>query len=164
MRVGIALGANLGDKLMTLNRAVDYLRTMDNHLVLSSWYSSRPLDCPANSPDFINGVLEMGYQGDLYDLLNELQALEIEAGRAEIRDRNAPRPLDLDILYADNQIINSERLTLPHPRAAERLFVLQPLSEIVPDRVLPGGDESISKLCEILKEQNKEMVCQKLKS
>ncbi|MEM6886142.1 MAG: 2-amino-4-hydroxy-6-hydroxymethyldihydropteridine diphosphokinase, partial [Verrucomicrobiota bacterium] len=77
----------------------------------------------------------MEYQGDLYDLLLKTQGLEEQAGRENKTEqiRNAPRPLDLDILFYGQQQLNHHQLILPHPRMMVRLFVLEPLAELVPD-------------------------------
>ena len=162
MNVGIALGANLGDKVATLNRAVDFMKKWDSDLKVSSWYSSIPVDCPKGAPDFVNGMLEMVYKGDLMDLLDQLQAYERAEGRETVRVVNAPRQLDLDMIYADDQVVDTERLTLPHPRAMERLFVLQPMAEISPDRILPGTQQSVRQLCDELMKTNEELICHKV--
>jgi 2-amino-4-hydroxy-6-hydroxymethyldihydropteridine diphosphokinase len=150
MRVGIALGSNLGDRGAGLLAGFGLLKALDSGVIVSGIYESDPVDCPEGSPPFLNAVAEMEFGGDLCELLDRLQGMERKLGRAEVRERNAPRPLDLDILYADDLVLREERLILPHPRMAERTFVLQPLAEIAPGRVLPGFDRDVTRLLEDL--------------
>lgn len=80
------------------------------------------------------------------ELLTQLRKIESSLGRPTHRQRNAPRTIDLDILYAGDQVLKSEELTLPHPRLTQRRFVLQPLADIRPGLVLPGQSKDISTL------------------
>lgn len=80
------------------------------------------------------------------DLLTQLREIESSLGRSAHRQRNAPRTIDLDILYAGDQVLKSEQLTLPHPRLTQRRFVLQPLARIRPELVLPGQRKDIATL------------------
>ncbi|MOA26658.1 2-amino-4-hydroxy-6-hydroxymethyldihydropteridine pyrophosphokinase [compost metagenome] len=107
---------------------------------LSGLYASAPID--AGGPDYLNAVAELATRLEPLALLDALQAVEQAAGR-ERPYRNAPRTLDLDLLlYADQQIA-AERLTVPHPRMAERAFVLLPLAEIAPERVTPAQCQAV---------------------
>lgn len=162
MRIGIALGSNLGDSRIEINQAFSFLRQLDPGAVLSSLYSSTPLGCPPGSPEFINAVAEISFRDGLIYLLEKLQAYEKERGRAEVRARNSPRPVDLDILYAQDLEMRTMRLVLPHPRMTERLFVLEPLSEIRPELVLPTQNRSVRVLLEELKLGSHDQVCRKL--
>lgn len=130
----IGLGANLGDARGTLQRAVAALAALPGVWVVSvsSLYRSAPVD--AAGPDYWNAVAELGTTLPPLALLHALQAIEGAEGR-ERPYRNAPRTLDLDVLlYADQRIATPE-LTVPHPRMAERAFVLLPLAELAPERV-----------------------------
>lgn len=132
----IGLGANLGERAGTLRTALAALAALPGTRLLrvSSLYRSAPVD--AGGPDYLNAVAEIGTQLPPHDLLAALQAIEHAAGR-ERPYRNAPRTLDLDILlYGDLQSADAT-LTLPHPRLHERAFVLLPLAELAPERVLP---------------------------
>ncbi|MBP9893468.1 MAG: 2-amino-4-hydroxy-6-hydroxymethyldihydropteridine diphosphokinase [Planctomycetes bacterium] len=132
----IGLGANLGECAGTLRTALAALAALPGTRLLrvSSLYRSAPVD--AGGPDYLNAVAEIGTQLPPHDLLAALQAIERAAGR-ERPYRNAPRTLDLDILlYGDLQSADAT-LTLPHPRLQERAFVLLPLAELAPERVLP---------------------------
>lgn len=139
MRVGIALGSNLGDRVERLQQAVAALRQRAEPPVLTSRiYETEPVDCPPGSPRFLNAAVELGFSGSLDDLLAWLQNLEKEANRPVLRAKNAPRTVDLDVIYADDLVRTTPALTVPHPRAMERLFVLVPFCDICPTRLLPG--------------------------
>lgn len=134
VRAWIGLGANLGDRGAALARAVQALAALPGTRVMqvSGLYASAPID--AGGPDFLNAVVELATRLAPLDLLDALQATEQAAGR-ERPYRNAPRTLDLDLLFYGDQQRACERLTLPHPRIAERAFVLLPLAELAPERV-----------------------------
>ncbi|MBB3179361.1 2-amino-4-hydroxy-6-hydroxymethyldihydropteridine diphosphokinase [Variovorax sp. Sphag1AA] len=133
-RAHVAIGANLGDARAAVLRAMADLGTLPETRVVahSSLYRSAPVD--ATGPDFINAVVELETGLEPEALLRELQRLELGAGR-ERPYRNAPRTLDLDLLFHGDAVMATEALKLPHPRISERAFVLLPLAEIAPDRV-----------------------------
>src|SRR5205814_895971 len=130
----VAIGANLGDARATVERAITDMDTLPETRVKarSSLYRTAPVD--ATGPDFINAVVELKTALGPHALMAELQRLEAVAGR-ERPYRNAPRTLDLDLLRYGDVAIETETLTLPHPRMDERAFVLMPLAEIAPHRV-----------------------------
>ena len=103
-----------------------------------------PVDCPPNSPPFLNTVIEISSPLAPNELLASTQDIELEFGREpqDSRARHAPRPVDIDLLYCGDKILNSPELILPHPRLHLRRFVLQPLADFRPDLVLPGFSES----------------------
>lgn len=145
----IALGANLGDPELTFACVVPRLQAYSTTPVISSrWMRSRPVNCPPGSPDFLNGVVAIRpFPGTTPEaLLEKLQALEVEFGRTPKKELNEARPLDLDLIAFGNQQRNTPQLTLPHPRAIERDFVLRPLAEIAPDFVLPGQEKNVIEL------------------
>ena len=145
----IALGSNLGDPKQNVLRAMDRLLDLSEFpLFRSSLWQSTPVDCPPGSPMFINAVvgLKPGAKATPERLLDQLQALEQEFGRQPKTVLNEARPLDLDLISFRQELRASERLTLPHPRAHLRRFVLQPLSEIAADLVLPGQVLSVHQL------------------
>jgi 2-amino-4-hydroxy-6-hydroxymethyldihydropteridine diphosphokinase len=149
MRVGIALGSNLDERLKCLRSAHDYLRSLheDRGPFLSSRiFETEPLDCPAGSPRFLNAVIEIACTMPPLDLLARLQRIEELLGRPRIHGFHAPRTIDLDILYYDNLHFSLPELTLPHPRLHERPFVLCPLADICPDRILPGLEKNVAML------------------
>ena len=130
----VALGANLGDAVATVKQALrDVACLPDTQLFkVSSLYRSAPYE--AQGPDFINAVALLHTQLSPLALLHALQALELASGR-ERPFKNAPRTLDLDIVFYGDVELATHELTLPHPRWHERAFVLQPLAEIWPERV-----------------------------
>lgn len=152
-RVGISLGSNLGDRLENLRAARELLRVVavDGAAMLqAAVYRSEPVDCPEGSPDFFNSVLEIAYAGEPYDLLAETQGIEMKLGRARHYERNSPRVIDIDILYFGDRVMDEDRLTLPHPRTSQRRFVLQPLNDIRPEKILLGEMLTVSaKLCNL---------------
>jgi 2-amino-4-hydroxy-6-hydroxymethyldihydropteridine diphosphokinase len=140
-RAYIALGANLGNPVATLNDAIDALVALRGSvfLAMSSLYRTAPVGLK-RQPDFINAVVAVKTRLEPRELLEELFALEARFGR--VRDpgsvRNAPRTLDLDLLLHGEATLNDPGLTLPHPRMHERAFVLAPLAEIAPELSIPG--------------------------
>ena len=132
----VALGANLGDARATVVQAMDDLAALPQSRLTarSSLYRSAPVD--ASGPDFINAVIALETALKPESLLIELQRIELGAGR-ERPYRNAPRTLDLDLLHHGDVRMDTPTLTLPHPRLAERAFVLLPLAEIAPTWVTP---------------------------
>ncbi len=150
MAVFVGLGANLGDARATLAAAAEALRelaradaaTGASSFALSSTWRSAPVD--ASGPDFMNAVARFETTLAPHALLDALQAIELRFGR-ERPYRNAPRTLDLDILLFgvrgdDGGLRQADaRLELPHPRAAQRAFVLEPLAELWPGGEIPGA-------------------------
>ncbi|CAM3757262.1 2-amino-4-hydroxy-6-hydroxymethyldihydropteridine diphosphokinase [Roseateles saccharophilus] len=150
-RAYIGLGANLGaDLSATLTQAALSLAALpDTQVVaLSSVWRSAPVD--ASGPDFLNAVAALDTALAPLALLEALQAIEHAHGR-ERPYRNAPRTLDLDLLLYDDLVLDTPRLSLPHPRLGERAFVLRPLLEIAPDLGrLAAGDGWLSQRLERL--------------
>ena len=149
----VALGSNLGDSAQILRDAMARLQELsDSPLKKSSLWQTTPVDCPPGSPMFVNAVVALTPRaGETPESLHgKLQALEMEFGRRPKKVFNEARPLDLDLIAFGQEIRATPQLTLPHPRAHERRFVLQPLSEIAPDFVLPGQNSSMSKLLNLL--------------
>lgn len=134
-RVGISLGSNLGDRVSNLSEAIVCLgdARSTSHFLVSGLYETAPVKCPPDSPDFFNCVIEIETELSPVDLLDFTQDIERKLGRPDERARNAPRPVDLDLLYYEENDLQSDRLTLPHPRLQERAFVVLPLLEIRPD-------------------------------
>ena len=133
-RAFVALGANLGDAAATVRAALQALQLAPGLRLLSASSLYRTAPWQAQGPDFINAVAECATTLSAPDLLRALQAIENTAGR-ERPYPNAPRTLDLDLLFYGDAQIQSPALTVPHPRWRERAFVLRPLAEIAPQRV-----------------------------
>jgi len=146
----VALGANLGDPRDTLERALSELGawTGGQALLRSSLWRSAPLDCPAGSPDFVNAVagLPCTEAGSPRELLRRLKEMEQRFGRIADGVRNGPRVLDLDIVTFGEVRLKEPDLVIPHPRAAQRRFVLCPLAEIAPGLRLPGHSRTVTEL------------------
>lgn len=137
-RCFIALGANLGDPVVTVTAAILALRTLPRteFVAASSLYRTAPVGL-RHQPDFINAVVELTAVSSAAALLESLFALEERFGRRR-SVKNAPRTLDLDLLLFGDEISADPQLTLPHPRLHQRAFVLAPLAEIAPRLMIPG--------------------------
>ena len=157
MRIGIALGSNLGDRLENLRTARNAIAgfALDRSMRVSRVYETEPVNCEPGAGKFLNGVLEIEYDGDPSELLEKLIRLEESLGRDRNHARNVSRKIDIDLLYADELVINNERLQLPHPRMHERRFVLQPLADIRPDLVLPNQTKAVSDLLAQIQDSTK---------
>ena len=146
-RVGIALGSNLGDRLANLREASQKIRALSPvgvHYEQAPIYLSAPVECEEDAPDFFNTTIEIDYVGSPHSLLESTQAIEFAMGRATVRPVNAPRVIDIDILYFDELVLRDDILIIPHPEITNRRFVLQPLAEIRPHLVLPNDRATIS--------------------
>ncbi|MEI6033674.1 MAG: 2-amino-4-hydroxy-6-hydroxymethyldihydropteridine diphosphokinase [Verrucomicrobiae bacterium] len=153
MRAGIALGSNLGDRLHFLHEARSQLLALHEGpgaFLCSKIYETAPMDCPAGSASFLNAAIELSTSLTPFDLLARLQQIETLLGRPQHHEFHEPRTMDLDLLYLDQIEISHAALTLPHPRISERTFVLDPLREICPERILPGKNLSVRWLRELL--------------
>ena len=158
----VAFGSNLGDSASLIRWAMDRLESRSKGpLLRSSLWSSTPVDCPPGSPIFTNAVAILTpSQGDSPEAwLAFLQNVEKEAGRRPKLVHNESRPLDLDLIVWGNQTRNTRELILPHPRAQERRFVLQPLAELVPGYCFPGQSLSITDLLHRLPPDDQLRVC-----
>lgn len=153
-RAGIALGSNLGDRLAHLRAAAASLRESaapGEPVLAAPVYQTVPCDCPPGSPDFYNTVVEIEFAGNAHELLEQTRALEESLGRDHDAGRNAPRVIDIDLLYLGDTCLTHDGLALPHPRLARRRFVLQPLADIRPELVLPGQDLTVTGMLENLR-------------
>jgi len=141
----IGLGANLGDRARQIEAAcVDIAALPMTTLVArSALYASAPLDAPGG--EYLNAVAHVRSALAPLELLRALQAIEARHGRVR-PFAGAPRTLDLDLLLYGDLALASDALTLPHPRLHERAFVLVPLAEIAPERIVPGKGR-VADLC-----------------
>jgi 2-amino-4-hydroxy-6-hydroxymethyldihydropteridine diphosphokinase len=144
----IALGSNLGNRELNLLRAVAEVGRMPDCRVtaLSSFYKTSPVG-NINQGSFCNAVLRISTRLDARSLLTRLLRIENETFKRVRTVHQGPRSMDLDLLLYGDRVINEEDLVVPHPRLAERRFVLQPLCEIAPDLLHPLIGKS---MCEIL--------------
>lgn len=151
--VGLALGSNLGDRPRHLRAARDFLSALHEGQeppAISAIYETDPVDCPPDSAPFLNAVMEIVTALPPEDLLTRTEEFERQLGRKARRERNAPRPIDIDILYAGDRVIRTRELLVPHPRLTLRRFVLQPLADLRPDLVLPRETRCVADLLALL--------------
>ncbi|MDH7511698.1 MAG: 2-amino-4-hydroxy-6-hydroxymethyldihydropteridine diphosphokinase [Clostridiales bacterium] len=136
MRYFLSLGSNLGRRRRNLARAVEALELAGIAIVkTSSLYETEPVG-DKEQPWFLNLVVEASSSLDPEEMLDLIQTIERKLGRRS-DERGGPRSIDIDILLAEEKVIQSERLTIPHPRLHQRNFVLQPLEEISAEAVQP---------------------------
>jgi len=136
-RFAIALGSNEGNRLDHLRRAVAGLEDFGSVEAVSGVYETDPVGGPAQDP-YLNAVAVLDTMSEPHDLLVSLHQIETDHGR-EREVRWGPRTLDLDIVTSDGSPIRTPDLEIPHPRAAERLFVLEPLCDVWPEAVVGAG-------------------------
>ncbi|MDX1430900.1 MAG: 2-amino-4-hydroxy-6-hydroxymethyldihydropteridine diphosphokinase [Gammaproteobacteria bacterium] len=136
----VGVGSNLGDPAARVREAIAALADVEQTRVLrrSALYRN-PAVGPGRQPDYVNAVAALATTLAPHALLDALQSIERRMGRERGPVRWAPRVIDLDLLIYGDRLIDDERLTVPHPRIAERPFVLYPLAEVAPDLEIPGG-------------------------
>jgi 2-amino-4-hydroxy-6-hydroxymethyldihydropteridine diphosphokinase len=149
--VGIALGSNMGNRSEELNAGIEFLRLLahDGKVLEGPRIETKPVDCPPGSPPFLNSVAEITVESielPPLNLFGSLEDFEIERGRSPIREVNSPRPLDLDIIYYGDHTFDQMGLFIPHRRAHQRRFVLEPLADLRPNLVLPGQTKTVKEL------------------
>ena len=153
MEVGLSLGSNISSRLGNLSEAKRRILAHEGVKLLASSpvYETEPVGVKPEYEhlSFLNAVLVIDSPRAVQDCLTQLRAIEIDMGRHRSLDRFAPRAIDIDILYAGTERIESGGLVLPHPRWAERLFVVVPLADVRPQLVLPGCDRTVA---EVLKD------------
>lgn len=141
-RAVVSIGSNLGDRRINLQGAVDSLADTPEVWVtgVSPVYETTPVDSPEDAKDFLNAVVLFDTTLSAATLLDRALAIESAYGRERTDGvHNAPRTLDVDLIVLGDRRANDERLTLPHPRAAERAFVLAPWHDLEPDAEIPDA-------------------------
>lgn len=152
MRVFVAMGSNIDPRLEYLKQAKCALAeiAVDGSTLLSApLYRTSPVNCPPDSGEFFNTLVAFDWDGDNpLLLLDQLQAIERSLGRDRSADitANAPRTIDLDLLFTDAGEFEHPRLTLPHPRLHLRRFVLEPLADIAANLQIPGINTTTNEL------------------
>jgi len=145
----LSLGSNLGERDNNLRQALTLLSEKVSVEEISSVYETEPVGYK-EQPLFLNLVCRISTNLPPEELL--LLAKEIEAKMGRMPSfPNSPRPIDIDILFYDNQIVETPNLTIPHPRLKERAFVLIPLAELAPDLIYPSLGKSIARLAKDVK-------------
>lgn len=150
--VYIALGSNLGDREFAIREAIRRLNDLEcsEFLRCSPVYETEPMGLPEGAEDFLNAVVELYTCLSPEPLLDALQAIEQQLGRERPPSlRYESRTIDLDLLLYGDQVIESERLKVPHPHMHERRFVVQPLFDLIPQTQIPGKNFTVSHLMEI---------------
>ena len=142
--VYLSLGSNMGDRQNNLDRALDFLSQRLRLKKVSSVYDTEPVG-DINHPRFLNLVCQVYTSLAPMELLSLVKGIESKLGRVHGK-LNAPRPIDIDILFYGDQIIETPELVVPHLRLTERAFVLIPLSEIAPDLVHPVNGKTVKEL------------------
>ncbi len=144
--VYLGLGSNLGDRAANIRHALDRISRFATLVRTSSLYETEPVGY-LDQPKFLNAVCEVKTRLGPLQLLVLAKGIEASLGR-KMDFRNAPRPIDIDILLYGNLDLEIRALTVPHPRLAERAFVLAPLAELTPDLIHPRLNKSIAELLE----------------
>jgi 2-amino-4-hydroxy-6-hydroxymethyldihydropteridine diphosphokinase len=149
MEAGLSLGSNLGNRFENLRQArIAILQLPGCRLLAQSpVYETDPVDVPSEFQDlpFLNAVLIVEWAGAAEALAAAAHDIENQLGRQRGPTQNAPRLIDIDLLYGGNEIIRTATLTLPHPRWSERRFVVQPLADVRPHLLLPESDCTVRK-------------------
>ncbi len=142
--VYLCLGSNMGNRQRNLDQAIDLLSKRLKMGLISSIYDTEPVG-NVDQPRFLNLVCQVFTRLAPEDLLLLAKGFEMKLGRSR-NTSNAPRPIDIDILFYGDQTYKSKDLIIPHPRLTERAFVLVPLNEIAPDLVHPESEKTVRQL------------------
>jgi len=148
MEIGFSLGSNLYNRKRLLMQAKNLLLSAPRtrYVDQSPIYETTPVDVKPEYQNmaYLNSVVIVDSDLPLESWLSYIGKIEKNLGRERTEDRNAPRPIDIDIIYAGDQIIDSGGLEVPHPRWAERRFVVQPLNDLRPNMILPEMKKPVS--------------------
>jgi 2-amino-4-hydroxy-6-hydroxymethyldihydropteridine diphosphokinase len=136
-KVFLGLGGNLGDSQKILDQAVQEIKKICSDVVCSQYYVTAPVS-PEPQPDYLNAVCKLNTNMSALELLKKLQNIEKKLGKIP-KPKTAPRKIDIDILLFGTEKHNTTELEVPHPRWHERLFVLEPLLDLIEEVTLPCG-------------------------
>lgn len=163
MEIAFSLGTNMGDRPANLRDACTRLAALPATTIIarSRIYETAPVGVKPQYRDmpYLNAVIVIETALPVDQVSDRIHTIEKEMGRIRGDDRFAPRPIDIDILYAGDIIRYEESLTLPHPRWAQRRFVLQPLADVRPELLLPGCDQRVSELLSALPDAEAVVAC-----
>ncbi len=150
MEIGLSLGTNLGDRLHNLRRAESLINAIDDVTIVgrSRIYETDPVDVPDEFADkpFLNSILIVDTSLPLADIATHMAGIEDNMGRKRSSQANAPRVIDVDIIYAGNIQQEAGSLIVPHPRWSTRRFVVQPLADLKPNLVLPSETKTVAEV------------------
>ncbi len=150
MEIGISLGANMGDRLGQLTQAKKMILALPGikFLAQSPVYETEPVDVLSEFSHltFLNAILIIETLISTHQMMNMFHFIEQKVGRIPSPVVNAPRPADIDIIYADQLLIDEAHIVIPHPRWSIRRFVLQPLCDVRPELHIPGQSGTITEV------------------
>ncbi|MCF7818447.1 MAG: 2-amino-4-hydroxy-6-hydroxymethyldihydropteridine diphosphokinase [Kiritimatiellales bacterium] len=154
MEIGFSLGSNLHNRKRLLMQAKNLMLSAPRtrFVAQSPIYETTPVDVKPEYADmaYLNSVVILESDLPIESWLSYIGKIETNLGRVRVDDRNAPRPIDIDIIYAGEQIIDGGGLEVPHPRWAQRRFVVQPLCDVRPNLVLPEAHKPVSAILRTL--------------
>ncbi|MBN1269072.1 MAG: 2-amino-4-hydroxy-6-hydroxymethyldihydropteridine diphosphokinase [Kiritimatiellae bacterium] len=158
MEIGLSLGSNLGDRLAFLKEAKRCVLELPytELTAQSPVYETEPVGVKPEHQHlrFLNCVLIVESATVVHEFFDQLRGIEDAMGRRRTLDRYSPRPIDIDVVYADDLRIESGGLVIPHPRWAERAFVVGPLADVRPDLVVPGSAKTVREIWETLESKD----------
>ena len=150
MEVGLSLGSNISSRLDNLKEAKRRILAMPGARLLaqSPVYETEPVGVKPEYQhlDFLNAILILDGPCSAHECFDHLHQIEDEMGRHRGLDRFAPRAIDIDMIYVDDERIESGSLVIPHPHWKERRFVLQPLADVRPNLLIPGADKPVKEI------------------
>lgn len=150
-KFAIMLGGNLGDSAAIFRKTLSKLTSAGcRNLRMSRIYRGGAVDCIPGTPDFSDAAVTGEWDGTAIELLYVCRRLECEAGRPEQHSSRESRTLDIDLILFGDEVIDTPELKVPHPRAQIRRFVLEPLSELLPDVSFPDSGRKIGECLRIL--------------
>ncbi len=149
-QVAIALGGNIGDVEKSFQAVIEMLSEKLCDIKVADVITTKPVDCVPGTPDFKNTALTASFDGTPQELLSFCQSIEHALGRPAQHSSRESRTVDLDILLFDDAQISTPNLTIPHPRMHLREFVLRPLAQLAPERIVPGVGKTVVELLETI--------------
>ena len=159
MEVGLSLGSNMGDRLAHLKNAKAIILDSPGivSVAQSPVYETEPVDVPPEfqALNFLNAILIVKTLIPLSQLMRTFQFMEQKIGRMPNTVMNAPRPMDIDIIYADGLQVQEQYIVIPHPHWAQRRFVVQPLCDVRPDLIIPGQTGTVADVLAVLSDPHK---------